>query len=425
MININIFDDVKYVIEYSQEIENPRTDLLEKDFYEVKSKFIEMFGGLTYTYPEKVTFKLSEEDKQERYKSFLNYVSENYRDRDLYAFIKHCGEKNFYKNIVEEAYRNKVPKGMKVIKAFKRFNLTDKELRELQDAASVIIQENKVSGYLTISVHPLDFLSMSVNNSGWHSCMALDGEYRRGILSYMMDSSTAIVYLSSGQEEELVGFGDVKWNSKKWRMLLHFSTDMNAILFGRQYPFESTSAENLVIDKIIKNFIEVEKTDITNHFNLYRKIIDVGDHYNDIKYSSTYKDIVSVNLKEDSCFYIGAIVPCMRCGEYEDENQCEYNLKFTMMCDECELEYGENLDDSIRVCEVCGCKYNGNYEEEFLDGDGVTWDLCPTCMEEEVRYCDNCEYYYLKGDMHDDNICNGCHEFLEEEEEEYGERFIS
>ena len=30
---MNIFDDVKYVIEYSQEIENPRTDLLEEDFY--------------------------------------------------------------------------------------------------------------------------------------------------------------------------------------------------------------------------------------------------------------------------------------------------------------------------------------------------------------------------------------------------------
>ena len=161
---MNIFDDVKYVIEYSQEIENPRTDLLEEDFYEAKSKFIEMFGGLTYTYPEKVTFELSEDVKQERYKSFLNYVAENYCDRDLYAFIKHCGEKNFYKNIVEEAYRDKIPKGMKVIKAFKRFNLTNKELRELQDAASMIIQENKVSGYLTISVHPLDFLSMSVNN---------------------------------------------------------------------------------------------------------------------------------------------------------------------------------------------------------------------------------------------------------------------
>lgn len=422
---MNIFDDVKYIIEYSQEIENPRTDLLEEDFCEAKSKFIEMFDGLTYTYPEKVTFELSEEEKQKRYKSFLNYVAENYNDRDLYSFIKHCGEKNFYKNIVEEAYRNKVPRGMKVIKAFKRFNLTDKELRELQDAASMIIQENKVSGYLTISVHPLDFLSMSVNNCGWHSCMALDGEYRRGILSYMMDSSTAIVYLSNSHEEELAGFGDIKWNSKKWRMLLHFSTDMNAILFGRQYPFESTSAENLVIDKIIKNFIEVEKTDITNHFNLYRKIIDVGDHYNDIKYSSTYKDIVSINLEEDSRFYIGTTVPCMRCGEYEDESQCEYNLKFTMMCDECELEYGENLDDSIFTCEVCGQKYNANYGEDFTNGDGVSWRICPTCMEEEVRYCDNCGYYYLKEDMHDDNICDACYEYLEEEEEKYGERFVS
>ena len=42
-----------------------------------------------------------------------------------------------------------------------------------------------MEGYLYLSIHPLDYLSISETNHGWRSCHALDGEYRNGNLSYL------------------------------------------------------------------------------------------------------------------------------------------------------------------------------------------------------------------------------------------------
>ena len=73
-------------------------------------------------------------------------------------------------------------------------------------------------------MHPLDYLSLSENTYNWRSCHSLDGEYRAGNLSYMMDKSTVICYLKSNDDVILSNFGpEVKWNSKKWRVLLYFS----------------------------------------------------------------------------------------------------------------------------------------------------------------------------------------------------------
>lgn len=85
----------------------------------------------------------------------------------------------------------------------------------------MLIQEDKVTGILCLSIHPLDYLSLSENTYNWRSCHALDGEYRAGNLSYMMDNTTVVCYLKGEDEAELPHFpAEVKWNSKKWRMLL-------------------------------------------------------------------------------------------------------------------------------------------------------------------------------------------------------------
>lgn len=131
---------------------------------------------------------------------------------------------------------------MKIIRAFKYF-CEDKEiLNEIQSIASMMIQNDKVSGILCMSVHPLDFLSVSENAHNWRSCHALDGEYRAGNLNYMADNSTVICYLKSTHKAQLPNFPeDVKWNSKKWRMLLFFDNYYDTMMAGRQYPFTENS----------------------------------------------------------------------------------------------------------------------------------------------------------------------------------------
>ena len=124
----------------------------------------------------------------------------------------------------------------------------------------------------------------------------------------MLDSSTVICYLKSEQDEIIPNFPeDLKWNSKKWRVLLHFSEDMMMDFAGRQYPFNSDCGLDLLRTKMIECF-GIEWTEWDNHtidrfsFNdgekrLPNKYYNIGDsllplkdlmkdnselHYNDV-----------------------------------------------------------------------------------------------------------------------------------------------
>ena len=165
------------------------------------------------------------------YDRFSNYELAQFIDNNL---------ESFFDNVVSNSDRKEVPKGMKLVKAFKFFEKDKSTLTEIQNMASQYIQENCMTGTLCFSVHPLDFLSSSENTYNWRSCHALDGEYRAGNLSYMVDSTTFMVYLKGADGVVIPGFPtNVKWNSKKWRMLIHAANDDELIFAGRQYPFAS------------------------------------------------------------------------------------------------------------------------------------------------------------------------------------------
>ena len=99
-------------------------------------------------------------------------------------------------------------------------------------------------------MHPLDFLSLSENNSNWRSCHALDGDYRAGNLNYMADDVTIVAYIkSSSGDEKLREFPkSVPWNNKKWRALLFINEDV--CYLGRQYPFAAAGVEDL-LEKVL------------------------------------------------------------------------------------------------------------------------------------------------------------------------------
>ena len=249
------------VIAYSQNIEYPKTDELFGKWYKNKEYFIKtLFNGeLKYTYPEKVKFDINMDVKISKYAEFIEYVGfvMNLPLIDpFFEYLTSIPAADFYDNELKRDYfvgEKKIPAGMKVVKSFKYFIEDKVLLSDIQNKASNFIQENKIEGYLTFSVHPLDFLSLSENTFNWRSCHALDGEYRAGNLSYMGDASTVVCYLSDGNDVVLPHFPpNVKWNSKKWRCLLHFNNFYDVIFAGRQYPFASASA----LETIRKIFID-------------------------------------------------------------------------------------------------------------------------------------------------------------------------
>lgn len=457
----DIREQFKSVIRYSQNIPEPKIDYLFREWECQKERFIKRFGGLIYEWPTPIEFTLDESQKRARAMEFANTVSDTFNNPVLAEFIDENLDTFFENKVSKVVEGSSIPEGMKLLKAFKYFEPNKAALRNIQDMASQIIQENKIKGTLCFSVHPLDFLSSSENTYNWRSCHALDGEYRAGNLSYMVDDSTFMVYLKGADNQHLYGFGPVEWNSKKWRMLIHTNANDNFMFAGRQYPFSSKSGidtvlniyNNLIIEEYgksyyhskfagwradyIDSYVPFDATDMSETRDLGCKylvygnqLLDINDvikeglnslNYNDVLRSTCYRypyytmrGYGNIQYIKEYPVVIGAEVPCLHCG-----NELISNAE-TMRCDDCELKYGTEENDVYTSCDCCGARI---YIDDSVcvgdDGDIV----CDSCFQNHCFVCDCCGGVFYEGDkvfIPDKNseedgqwYCRGCYEDMD------------
>lgn len=104
---------------------------------------------------------------------------------------------------------------------------------------SLILNQKVLRGKLCLSIHPLDYITMSDNESGWQSCMQWmdeQGDYRLGTIE-MMNSPYCVVAYMEAHEDMALWDGTVRWNNKHWRQLLMITPEM--LLGNKQYPYFS------------------------------------------------------------------------------------------------------------------------------------------------------------------------------------------
>ena len=424
-----LIDEVKRVLEWSQGVEVQHAPELIDHWFESKKAIINKFSkindgefGLICELDEVIEMDISETEKEYKFNNFMGCVG--WRDEviPLRDFIN-ANREGFFDNIVVADYKygdHTITKGSKLLKAFKFFIKDDEERKWLQDKASIAIQECKITGRLCLSVHPLDYLSVSENTYNWRSCHALDGEYRAGNLNYMCDKSTIVCYLKGTEDAHLPHFpSSIPWNSKKWRCLLYLSDDWRAMFAGRQYP--------MTIDKMLDRIQQVAKLALdlrgswsawhndqitqfdfkdhnvdTLYFNnpyipmagkIYpiRNLIKDGEythHYNDLLRSTCYipyycwsKEISKDNLH----FHIGEEIKCLCCGKNKLADH-----------------------DNIYCCDC--------YDQEELEGC-----TCADCgnftIDRDLRYIERydvwvCQWCY----DHNYIICGQCHDLVAENE---------
>ena len=453
----DIKEQFKSVINFSQGISDPKVDYLFEQWELQKARFIERFNGLIYEYPTPIEFVLDEEQKKSKAMEFASTVSDIFNNSELANFIDQNID-TFYDNKVSKNLGKNIPEGMKLLKAFKFFENDKIALRKIQDMASNIIQENKIKGTLCFSVHPLDYLSSSENTYNWRSCHSLDGEYRTGNLSYMVDNATFMVYLKGADNQLLNNFGDVLWNSKKWRMLIHANPSDDIIFAGRQYPFSSRSGIDIVLD-IYNTLMNkgIETKDVISlfcnqRFDKYGPwSCDYISSYNDIElntkyliYKNSLLDIKSVVIEgngalnyndvlSSSCYKfpyyaifrpwiyhnspeellknpvsVGGLTYCLHCGENPNENS------ESMRCWECEEEYGTEINDSYGFCDCCGDRIYLEDAYSIADSDDL---ICRSCLENCAFICENCgeihyntEKVFHSEDGEDHWYCRDCFE---------------
>lgn len=384
-----------------------------------------------------VCMQLDSEDKKNQFTRFRERIISEYESAGILAFLMDLTSDDFFNNLTSKNYyitidKNhevKIPKGYKVLKAFKLIEDNESIITEIQQEASAIIQMNCCTGYLCFSVHPLDFLSLSENTSNWRSCHALDGEFRSGNLSYMLDSATLICYIKSSYDVKLPRFPEqVKWNNKKWRTLLFFSNDRNMLIAGRQYPYTISGAMNMIKDFYLPAagfhkygiWHDTLMTTLRENddFSFYfPRLIPVGNsliplgtlfrtgaglrlHFDDVLNSSFYSPIYayfndnwSQTGDTDSLntrFYVGKDVPCPICGEH--------NIYFPeeMSCEECDRK-------NYEPCECCGDPVY--IDDAYYDADGNI--LCEDCYTNELHRCPHCNDLFLHLDF-ETGLCNTC-----------------
>lgn len=438
------FDEV---IRYSQGIENPKTEELFNRFLDAKRDFIELFGGnLIYEYPYVLHLKLDKKEKQKNLNNFLDTIDCLYSNYDLINFIE-INRDGFFTNQVIEEYKlpdgKIIPVGMKLVKAFKYF-ISDKDLlNDIQNSASRVIQEDKIEGKLCISVHPLDFLSSSENTYNWRSCHALDGEYRAGNLSYMVDKSTVICYLKGADGVRLPNFPeDVLWNSKKWRVLIFFEKNWRAIFAGRQYPLSTLSALETIsmcLNNMGIEFHRWEDSNITGYtdkisgkqypldtdyiaiggkiYPIRDKVVDAKNslQFDDLINSSCYRPYIAVRARgfyasdaDEWHWDIGGEINCLNCGKSLIEHSD------FMRCDSCELAYGDSENDIFGYCDCCGRRILLD-EAYYVDSDEI---VCSDCFKNECMTCDRCGNGYYRSSMkyneeYHKYLCPWCSEDME------------
>jgi hypothetical protein len=470
-----MYEDIKEqfrdVIRASQGIEDPKVDELFSKWEQNKKKFIDRFGGLIFKVPEPVEIALEENEKVSQAIEFADIVTNNFNNIELGDFIQNNAN-TFFDNRVSKSEDKRIPPGAKLLKVFKFFEKNTVKLKKIQSMASMVIQGGKVRGHLYFSVHPLDYLSSSENGCNWKSCHSLHGEYRAGNLSYMTDKTTFMVYLASEGNTSIPNFGDVEWNSKKWRMLIHASEDDEIIFAGRQYPFKSKEILNLVLEKY-NNFFTVklrantlqkgendlwgavfqdilcEKTysgwkddyvdavcsqttgdsiDLVTKYIIYNKwLLDLTDiveqgagalNYNDILYSSVYQYPYfalknrAPHSKRKRMRYpiiIGEKASCLECGNHQILDSD------TMRCYDCELTFGTEENDRYGHCECC------NSRIFLLDSFAVNDDewVCQQCFDNYCFFCPLCErVFYNEERKYDEDaqtwVCNDCYNAEEE-----------
>lgn len=409
---------VKKVIDHSNDMDC-KTERLMKDWKKAKGKFIEEFGGdLIIESPSIITVSKPDEDKILEFREYVDDISFITRNEELRVFLQTQGWTAFYNNRVRETwdkYGIKVSAGMKMTRALKLFILDKTELDKWQSKYSRIIQDVKIHGRLCLSVHPLDFLSISETTHNWRSCHSLDGEYRSGNLSYMLDEVTVVAYLKSEGQHKLRGFGpDVPWNSKKWRMLLYVNTDRDMIFSSKPYPFDNkalVSDAYALLEQTLKNtkwpldYETMNPDEAMGYMQDHPESVQFNDCLCSITFDPRFKCANDKKAQDCKRITVGAPAYCLECEEEVIEFGEDYS------CVEC----GDYI-----TCESCGCHL---YTDEAYELDDQT--ICPGCYDDSVVWCDRCGESHNRenpelvyNEAEDTWCCPDCYDDMMEEKAE-------
>lgn len=262
-------------------------------------------------------------------------------------------------------------------KICKAFNVPGYE--EWRINISQILNQKKLSGHLSLSIHPLDYMTMSDNDCGWDSCMSWvnEGDYRRGTVEMMNSPGVIVAYLTA---DTPFYRGSVTWNNKKWRKLFILTPEFITGIKG--YPYEN--------DNLTKTVLAMLK-DLSTASGY-------GDYLSQI-YRYPYNEYFSVeDNNEIKCnFFSDAMYNDfggMHYGYFgkDVKGRIDYNFSGRASCMHCGSVEGWYAETNVLICDSCAhlerCSCCGNVlddSDDYYEIDGEI--ICYYCYDDHSTEC--------------------------------------
>lgn len=354
----------------------------------------------------------------------------------FYSYCDLFNAETLYKNktVYKVEFKNpdgkifKFNEGTKVMRVLRKiaeeYGLTGYEA--FRNAISRFTELRQEEVEITLSIHPLDFMTMSDNNNDWESCMNWQsrGGYRAGTIEMMNSDKAILAYIST---KDFCATGRFKWNSKSWREL--FIIHPNTLASIKGYPYQNPSLERAVlgwIAELIKayngrEYYTARKDEY--HFDTeenffywlgdderkkYQINFVAGQMYNDFGNSNIGTAYLSKELPNTEFLEIYYSGPwsCMCCGSDYQTDRTD-----ALLCDDC--------DEPI-YCEWCGEQI---FAEDVQEVDGRC--LCPSCVAEnpvdmitdDLHLVENMTRVYLTDGVHGKLYAPGGYCWISEENE--------
>lgn len=304
------------------------------------------------------------------------------------------------------------------------------EFEDFRIAHSMIFNGNVKQTNIVLSIHPMDFITMSDNANNWSSCMNWQesGCYHLGTVEMMNSNVVICAYLESTipfvykvEIKPIVTGDDVcykttkedEWNSKRWRQLFYINKDI--ILSGKQYPLINNDLTKSILAEIKKLAKENLNWNYSFGPELYgdmkgvnsikamsrvRKITRKEKNSIWIDTKAMYNDMLNDSNTDYYCYrnkpkkgYILSVsgkAPCVCCGgdAAGEENQWDgYNDRYqsgVTVCNKC-------LDDIRCVCCLEDGPWYGNLNfVKIEDKSGETYRICPRHLFTKLQLCACC-----------------------------------
>lgn len=369
--------------------------------------------------------------------NYLAWTDDFYqRDYSIYLGLQHllCLEdlvNNVYDSdsfelpVPNQPHPIQINKGCKVMKVLakiaKAFEIEGFEDFRLKH--SMVLNQKRFKGKLCLSIHPLDYMTMSDNDYEWDSCMAWmkPGEYRIGTVEMMNSEWVIVAYLKGA--DDMILYPGATWDNKKWRELFVINPFLITQIKG--YPYNDK-----ILEKEVFNWILELMSENIPEANYDTEPVNIGSYrmqqYNghplhlQFRFRLMYDDFGGRHM----CYFNPAIIneldsyhnfrlelsgetECMKCGEDCSYDASNFNTEF-LICPDCSgqlrcPECGDThdlydmieLDDGSYLCRWCAEDYVGTClccdKLSHLDYlNPVHLNHMGRCLDDIIYLCDDC-----------------------------------